>query len=167
MSAKVLIVDDAPLFQAGMASALKDAGFEVVGSASDALAAIGHSRRLNPDLVVLDVLMPGMSGLEVVDKIIDACPTTKVVLLTSSESEEDLLMAIKQGASGYIVKDTGFPQLVEAMRQVANGGAVVSPAMGAKLFDVVAHLLRNRELNSTRRPLTEVVCAAVSITSMP
>jgi two-component system NarL family response regulator len=96
--------------------------------------------------------MPGMSGLEVVDKIIDACPTTKVVLLTSSESEEDLLMAIKQGASGYIVKDTGFPQLVEAMSQVAKGGAVVSPAMGAKLFDVVAHLLRNRELNSTRRP---------------
>ncbi|HEY7705524.1 MAG TPA: response regulator transcription factor [Acidimicrobiia bacterium] len=152
MSAKVLIVDDAPLFQAGMASALKDAGFEVVGAASDALTAIGASRRLSPDLVVLDVLMPGMSGLEVVDKIIDACPTTKVVLLTSSESEEDLLMAIKQGASGYIVKDTGFPQLVDAMRQVANGGAVVSPAMGAKLFDVVAHLLRNRELNSTRRP---------------
>jgi two-component system NarL family response regulator len=101
---------------------------------------------------VLDVLMPGISGLDVVDKITDASPETKVVLLTSSDSEEDLLTAIKAGASGYIVKDTPFPKLVSAMRDVVSGGAVVSPALAVRLFDVVAHLLRNRELNSTRRP---------------
>ena len=72
----------------------------MVATASDAMAAISEARRHRPVLVVLDVLMPGISGLEVVDKIIDASPETKVVLLTSSESEEDLLTAIKAGAVG-------------------------------------------------------------------
>jgi two-component system NarL family response regulator len=148
----VLVVDDAPLFREGLAAALKDQGFEVVGTASDALTAISEARKLRPRLVVLDVLMPGISGLEVVDKIVDASPSSRVVLLTSSESEEDLLTAIKAGAAGYIVKDTSFPKLVSAMQDVVNGGAVVSPAMGEKLFETVAHLLRNRELNASRRP---------------
>ena len=148
----VLVVDDAPLFREGLAAALRDQGFEVVGTASDALTAISEARKLRPRLVVLDVLMPGISGLEVVDKIVDASPGSRVVLLTSSESEEDLLAAIKAGAHGYIVKDTSFPKLVAAMQDVVEGGAVVSPAMGGKLFETVAHLLRNRELNSTRRP---------------
>jgi DNA-binding NarL/FixJ family response regulator len=148
----VLVVDDAPLFQAGLAAALKDHGFEVVGTASDAMAAIAEARKHRPRLVVLDVLMPGISGLEVVDKIIDVSPESRVVLLTSSESEEDLLTAIKAGAAGYIVKDTSFPKLVAAMQDVINGGAVVSPAMGGKLFETVAHLLRNRDLNASRRP---------------
>jgi two-component system NarL family response regulator len=148
-SPTVLVVDDAPIFQAGLAAALKGEGFDVVGIASDALTAISEARRQRPTLVVL---MPGISGLDVVDKITDASPETKVVLLTSSDSEEDLLTAIKAGASGYIVKDTPFPKLVSAMRDVVSGGAVVSPALAVRLFDVVAHLLRNRELNSTRRP---------------
>ncbi|HSL26202.1 MAG TPA: response regulator transcription factor [Acidimicrobiia bacterium] len=151
-SPTVLVVDDAPLFQAGLSAALKEQGFEVVATAQDGLAAISEARRHRPKLVVLDVLMPGISGLEVVDKIIDASPETRVVLLTSSESEEDLLTAIKAGAAGYIVKDTSFPKLVSAMQDVIAGGAVVSPAMGGKLFEIVAHLLRNRELAATRRP---------------
>lgn len=151
-SPTVLVVDDAPIFQAGLAAALKGEGFDVVGIASDALTAISEARRQHPTLVILDVLMPGISGLDVVDKITDASPETKVVLLTSSDSEEDLLTAIKAGAAGYIVKDTPFPKLVSAMRDVVSGGAVVSPALAARLFEVVAHLLRNRDLNSTRRP---------------
>lgn len=148
----VLVVDDAPLFREGLAAALRDQGFEVVGTASDALTAISEARKHKPRLVVLDVLMPGISGLEVVDKIVEASPNSRVVLLTSSESEEDLLVAIKAGAAGYIVKDTSFPKLVAAMQDVVGGGAVVSPAMGGKLFETVAHMLRNRDLNSTRRP---------------
>ena len=148
----IVIVDDAPLFQAGLSAALTAEGFDVVGSADDALSAVTMAREVRPDLVILDVLMPGMSGLEVVDKILRASPGTKVMLLTSSESEEDLLKAIKAGAMGYIVKDTGLPNLVQAVRDILAGGAVVSPAMGGKLFQTVAHLLRHRDLNSTRRP---------------
>ncbi len=150
--ATIVIVDDAPLFQAGLAAALTAEGFDVVGSADDALSAVTMAREVRPDLVMLDVLMPGMSGLEVVDKILRASPGTKVMLLTSSESEEDLLKAIKAGAMGYIVKDTGLANLVQAVRDILAGGAVVSPAMGGKLFQTVAHLLRHRDLNSTRRP---------------
>lgn len=150
--ATIVIVDDAPLFQAGLSAALTAEGFDVVGSADDALSAVTVARNLRPDLVILDVLMPGMSGLEVVDKILRASPGTKVMLLTSSESEEDLLKAIKAGAMGYIVKDTGLPNLVQAVRDILDGGAVVSPAMGGKLFRTVAHLLRHRDLNTARKP---------------
>lgn len=148
----IVIVDDAPLFQAGLSAAFKEEGFEIAGQAERALDAVSIAREANPDLVLLDVLMPGISGLDVVSKIIEASPSTRVILLTSSESEEDLLKAIKAGARGYIVKTTPMDELVAGVRDVLQGGAVVSPAMGGKLFDTVAHLLRHRELNATRRP---------------
>ena len=148
----VLIIDDAPLFQAGLAAALRSEGFSVVGQAGDALSGLTLARQLQPDLVVLDILMPGMSGLEVVDKIIGVAPDSKVMLLTASESEEDLLAAIKEGAMGYVVKDTPLSDLVSALHDILKGGAVVSPAMGGKLFEIVSHMLRHRETNSSRRP---------------
>jgi two-component system NarL family response regulator len=148
----IVIVDDAPLFQAGLSAAFKEEGFEIAGQAERALDAVSFAREQAPDLVLLDVLMPGISGLDVVAKIIEASPRTRVILLTSSESEEDLLKSIKAGARGYIVKTTPLEELVTAVRDVLAGGAVVSPAMGGKLFDTVAHLLRHRELNATRRP---------------
>jgi two-component system NarL family response regulator len=149
---RVIVVDDAPLFTAGISAALEKSGFEVVGTAEDALGAVKVAREQQPDLVVLDVLMPGISGLDVVDKILDAADRTKVVLLTASESEEDLLRAIKMGAVGYIVKTTPMPQLVSAIEDVVRGGAVVSPAMGMKLFETVAQLLRHRDVVVGRKP---------------
>lgn len=149
---RVIIVDDAPLFTAGMSAALENAGFEIVGSAESALAGVQVAKETQPDLVILDVLMPGLSGLEVVDKLYAAAPNTKVVLLTASESEEDLLKAIKVGSAGYIVKTTPLPQLVTAMQNVMAGGAVVSPAMGMKLFETVAQMLRHRDVVVGRKP---------------
>lgn len=149
---RVIIIDDAPLFTAGMSAALENAGFEVVGTAEGALEGVQVAKDQQPDLVVLDVLMPGISGLEVVGKLLNAAPDTKVVLLTASESEEDLLRAIKAGCVGYIVKTTPLPQLVAAMQDVVGGGAVVSPAMGMKLFETVAQLLRHRDVVVGRKP---------------
>lgn len=148
----VLIVDDAELFRAALAAAVTDAGFEVVGTAADAMSAILLAKEHQPDLVLLDVLMPGMSGLEIVDTIISDVPDVGVVLLTSSESPEDLLAAVKAGARGYLTKDTPLPRLVSALREVEAGGAVTSPGMEAKLFEVVASLLRTRDLVSLRKP---------------
>ena len=148
----VLVVDDAPLFQAGIAAALNEAGFDVTGRAQDAMTAVSKARQLQPDIVVLDVLMPGLSGLDVVDKICDAAPNTSVVLLTSSESEEDLLSAIKSGASGYVVKDTPMNLLVDSINDVVKGGSVVSPMMASKLFANVRQLLRHRDIVASRRP---------------
>jgi two-component system NarL family response regulator len=149
---RVIIVDDAPLFTAGMSAALENAGFDVAGTAESALAGVQVAKEQQPDLVVLDVLMPGISGLEVVDKLLAAAPDTKVVLLTASESEEDLLKAIKAGSVGYIVKTTPLPQLVAAMEDVVAGGAVISPAMGMKLFETVAQMLRHRDVVVGRKP---------------
>jgi two-component system NarL family response regulator len=135
-----------------MSAALENAGFEIVGSAENALAGVQVAKEQQPDLVILDVLMPGLSGLEVVDKLYAAAPNTKVVLLTASESEEDLLKAIKVGSAGYIVKTTPLPELVTAMQNVMAGGAVVSPAMGMKLFETVAQMLRHRDVVVGRKP---------------
>ena len=149
---RVLVVDDAPLFRTGLSAALEDEGFDVVGTAEDAAGAVSESERLRPEIVVLDVLMPGRSGLEVVDKVLAASAGVKVVLLTVSESEEDMLAGIKAGVRGYVVKDTPFPLLAQAIRDVVENGAVVSPRMAAKLFDAVQQLLRHRDLAASRRP---------------
>jgi len=152
MTHTVVIVDDALLFQAGLSAAFKEEGFEILGKAGSAMEALDLVKRTEPDLVLLDVLMPGMSGLDVLPQIREASPDSKVVLLTSSESEEDLLKAIKLGVRGYIVKDTPMESLVADVKAVLAGGAVVSPAMGGKLFETVAHLLRHRDLQSLRKP---------------
>jgi two-component system NarL family response regulator len=103
-------------------------------------------------MVLLDVLMPGLSGLEVVEKIRAVAPEARVVLLTASESEEDLLTALKTGARGYVVKDTPFPRLIDSITAVAEGGAALSPVMAGKLFDVCHQLLRHQELLQARKP---------------
>ena len=150
--ASVVIVDDAELFREALRAAFDQEGFEVVAVAADAMHAIDYAREHQPDLVMLDLLMPGMSGLEVVGSIIKVSPKTKVVLLTSSESAEDLLAAVKAGASGYLTKDTPLPRLVSAMNDVLEGGAAVSPAMGGKLFTALRDLLRHRGTNVARTP---------------
>ncbi|MDJ0961591.1 MAG: response regulator transcription factor [Acidimicrobiia bacterium] len=149
---RILIVDDVPLFRAGMTSALADAGFDVVGEAEDAEGAVAAAEELQPDLVLLDVLMPGLSGLDVVEKITAVATDSNVVLLTGSESEEDMLQALKGGARGYLVKDMPFPQLVDSIQAVAGGGAALSPQMAGKLFDVCRQLLRHQELLQARKP---------------
>ncbi|MFP3914306.1 MAG: response regulator [Actinomycetota bacterium] len=148
----VLIVDDAALFRAALSAAVNDAGFEVVGSAADAMSAIALAKEHQPDLVLLDILMPGMSGLEVVSTLRSESPKSAVVLLTSSESSEDLLAAVKAGARGYLTKDTPLERLVSALRDIESGGASTSPAMEAKLFEIVGRLLRTREVASSREP---------------
>ena len=149
--ASILIVDDAELFREALKAAFSQEGFEVVAVAADAMAGIDLAREHEPDLVMLDLLMPGMSGLEVVGTIQKASPRSRVVLLTTSESAEDLLAAVKAGASGYLTKDTPLPRLAAAMREVLDGGAAISPAMGGKLFSAMRDLLRHNGARSMRR----------------
>jgi two-component system NarL family response regulator len=149
---RLLIVDDLPLFRVGIGSALEAANFEVVGEATSALDAVEKSRELQPDVVLLDILMPGGSGLEVVDEIISVSPGSKVILLTASESEEDLLIGVKAGARGYVTKDTPMPDLISAIDAVDAGGAALSPTMAGKLLDVTNQLLRHEELLASRKP---------------
>jgi DNA-binding NarL/FixJ family response regulator len=148
----VLVVDDAELFREALKAAFTQEGFDVVAVAGDAMAGIDLAREHEPDLVMLDLLMPGMSGLDVLGTIVKASPRSRVVLLTASESSEDLLAAVKAGASGYLTKDTPLPRLVSAMRDVLEGGAAISPAMGGKLFSALRDILRHQGAATVRRP---------------
>jgi two-component system NarL family response regulator len=149
---RLLIVDDAPLFRAAIGSALAAAEFKVVGEANTAPDAVQRAEELQPDIVLLDILMPGVSGLEVVDDILLVSPRSKVLLLTASESEEDLLVGVKAGARGYLTKDTPLPELISAIDAVDAGGAAISPTMAGKLLDVANQLLRHQEVLALRKP---------------
>jgi DNA-binding NarL/FixJ family response regulator len=131
---RVLVVDDVDLFRTGLAAALEGAGFEVCGEAGDAETAVSLAEFEQPDLVVLDILMPGVSGLEAVEKIMAASPRSSVVMLTGSESEEDLLACIKAGARGYLVKDVPFADLAHDLHEVAAGGAAITPMMSRAIY---------------------------------
>jgi len=150
---RLIVVDDVPLFRAGLASALRDAGFEVVAESGDAEGAVTAAEEHQPDLVLLDILMPGISGLEVVEKISAVAPGAQVIMLTASESEEDLLVGVKAGVRGYVTKDAPFDALVAALDAVEGGGAAVSPNMAGKLLDVTRQLLRHQELLQSRKPV--------------
>jgi two-component system NarL family response regulator len=149
---RLLVVDDVSLFRAGLTAALSGAGYDVIGEAADGEGAIALAESEQPDIVLLDILMPGMSGIEVLGKIRAVSPTSEVLLLTGSESEEDLVAAIRGGARGYILKDMPFDDLVSVIDNVSFGGAAISPGMAGKLFDVTRELLLHQELIGTRKP---------------
>lgn len=149
---RLLVVDDVPLFRAGLTAALEGAGYEVVGEAANGDAAVAIAESELPDLVLLDVLMPGESGIDAMQKIHAVSPNSAIVLLTGSESEEDLVAAIKLGARGYIVKDMPFEHLVMSIDNVAAGGAAISPVMAGKLFDVTRQLVLHQDLVGVRKP---------------
>ncbi len=137
MPETILIVDDHPLTRSALAALLGQHGFSVVGEAADGEAAIEQARELRPDLVLLDLSMPGMNGLEALPRLREAAPTAEVVVLTASGTEENLLGAIRGGAAGYLLKSEPPDRLVEFLRGVANGEAALSGAVARRLLETV------------------------------
>ena len=134
----VLLVDDHTLFRSGIRSLLQRHGdFSVVGEASDGIEGIKRAKQLHPDVVLLDLNMPGMSGLETLQLLLQDCPDTAVILLTVSEEAEDLTAALQAGARGYLIKNIDADYLVRAIKRAAAGEPVLAEAMTTKL---VAHL---------------------------
>ena len=137
MPETILIVDDHPLTRSALSALLGQNGFSVVGEVADGEAAIEQARSLNPDLVLLDLSMPGMNGLEALPRLREAAPKTEVVVLTASGTEENLLGAIRGGAAGYLLKSEPPERLVEFLRGVANGEAALSGAVARRLLETV------------------------------
>ncbi|MBI4329459.1 MAG: response regulator transcription factor [Chloroflexi bacterium] len=132
---RVLIADDHDLFRKGLREALaREETIEVVGEAANGDEAVARARLLKPDLVLMDLSMPVCNGLEATRRLQAEMPDTKILVLTMSEGEADLLSAMKDGARGYVLKGEEMSALVHAIRYVARGGIVVSPAMAAKLL---------------------------------
>jgi two-component system NarL family response regulator len=132
---RVLIVDDHALFRKGLELVLAaEPDLEIVGEASEGLEAIDRAADLQPDVVLMDVRMPGVGGIEATRRIRNAQPSTRVVMLTVSEDEEDLFASVRAGATGYLLKEVSIDEVANAVRAVARGQALVTPSMASKLL---------------------------------
>ena len=132
---RVLLADDQALFRDGVASLIAAWGHDVVGQASSGEEAVDLADRVRPELVLMDVRMPGMSGLAATQKIKAAHPEVAIVMLTVSEDEEDLFTAIKAGAQGYLLKNLESAQLRSMLEAVGRGEAAITPATAARIID--------------------------------
>lgn len=146
VSIRVLLVDDHALFRRGVASVLaREPDLTVVGEASDAEQALARAKELHPDVVLLDVKMPGRSGLEVCAELVEAVPGVRVVMLTISDAEDDLYAAVRAGASGYLLKEISPEDVVAAVRSVHAGQSLISPTMAGKLLTEFAAMVRRED----------------------
>lgn len=139
MATRILIVDDHPLTRDALATLLGAHGLDVVGCASDGMEAIGEAARLLPDLVLLDLSMPGMDGLTALPQLREAAPDCEVVVLTASGTEENLLAAIRGGAAGYLLKSEPPERIAAFLDGVAQGEAALSGSIARRLLDEVRH----------------------------
>ena len=139
MAARILIVDDHPLTREALSSLLRAHGFDVIGSASDGEDAIVQAARLQPDLVVLDLSMPGLDGLSALPRLREAAPASEVVVLTASGTEENLLAAIRAGAAGYLLKTEPPERIASFLDRVIEGEAALSGSVARRLLEQVRH----------------------------
>ena len=137
MAERILLVDDHPLTRSALAGLLRQHGFDVVGEAEDGEQAIARAAELSPELIVLDLSMPGLDGLTALPQLREAAPECEVVVLTASETEENLLAAIRAGAAGYLLKSEPPERIVGFLRGVANGEAALSGAVARRLLEQV------------------------------
>jgi len=140
---RVLLVDDHALFRSGVAGLLREQpDFELAGEARDGREALERANDLMPDVILMDVYMPEVGGLEATRKIKDSLPYVKIVMLTVSEEEGDLFEAIKAGAHGYLLKNIEPKELLRSLRDVFQGEAPISKRAATKLLDEFARLSR-------------------------
>lgn len=150
MSIRLLVVDDHPVVRAGIVGLLAgEPDLEVVGEAGDGAQACDLAAALRPDVVLMDLRMPVMDGTTATERILAATPTVRVVVLTTYETDADILRAVEAGATGYLLKDTPRDDLVAAVRAVAGGETVLAPSVARRLVAGVrnaAERLTAREL---------------------
>ena len=140
---RVVVVDDQELFRRGLTMLLGvEPDIEVVGEAGDGVTAVDLVVETMPDIVLLDVRMPKRSGLEACMRIKEQAPSTRIIMLTVSDEEGDLYEAVKNGASGYLLKDSSIDEVAQAVRVVAEGQSLISPSMAAKLIDEFKEISR-------------------------
>ncbi|SEL27225.1 two component transcriptional regulator, LuxR family [Roseateles sp. YR242] len=132
---EVLVVDDHPLFRQGVVHSLTmDPGFRVVGETSSGEQALALAQSLLPNVVLLDISMPGWNGIVTAERIAMACPATAIVMLTSSEDKDKLLAALKAGARGYVLKGVSARELTQVLRAAVAGEVYVSPTIAAEML---------------------------------
>lgn len=146
---KILIVDDHEVVRLGLKSMLENyPGFEVIGEAGSAREAIQQVNLHNPDIVLMDIRLPGTSGIDATSEITARHPKVKVIMLTSYAEDEMLFSAIKAGASGYVLKQVNLEDLVKSIQAVARGEAALDPAVTQRIFQEVRKAVKEEEASA-------------------
>jgi two-component system nitrate/nitrite response regulator NarL len=131
---RIAVIDDHPMFREGMVQMLKRAdGFNIVGAGATAADALKVAQELAPDVILLDLCMPG-GGIEAAACIARDCPNVRIIVLTASENEQDVTLALQAGARGYILKSSSGPEVVETVHAVVRGDLYVAPNLAARLL---------------------------------
>jgi DNA-binding NarL/FixJ family response regulator len=133
-SPRVLLVDDHDLFRTGLRTLLEAEGVDVVGEARNGSDAVAEIRTLAPDVVVMDLNMPGISGVEATAKITMFAPLTRVLVLSASDQDADVMDAIMAGACGYLLKEASIDELLAGIQAAATGESLISPAIASKVL---------------------------------
>jgi len=126
---RVVVADDHPMWRDAVARDLEDAGMEVAATAADGRAAVDRPLAVAPDVLVLDLNLPVLHGVEVARRVHAALPTVRILVLSASGEADDVLQAVKEGATGYLVKSAGREEFLAAVRSVAEGRAVFTPGL--------------------------------------
>ena len=143
---RVMICDDHALFRRGLIMVLEaEDDIEVVAEAEDGEDAVEKAVEFVPDVVLMDVRMPGVDGIEATRRISEKVPTAKILMLTVSDEEEDLYEAIKAGATGYLLKEVSIEEVAPAARAVVAGQSLISPSMASKLLGEFSNLAKRAE----------------------
>jgi two-component system NarL family response regulator len=143
---RVLIVDDHALFRRGLIQVLMgEDGVEVVGEGEDGEDAVRKAEDLVPDVVLMDVRMPRVSGIEATKRLAESLPAARILMLTVSDEEDDLYEAIKAGAAGYLLKEISIEEVADAVRAVMQGQTLITPSMASKLIQEFNNLARRAE----------------------
>jgi DNA-binding NarL/FixJ family response regulator len=138
MAVSVLLADDHPIVRQGLRHLLEmQTDFKVVGEASDGLEASQMAERFHPDVLVVDMMMPGLNGLEVTRQVRQRSPRTRIIVLSMHNNDAYVLQALKRGASGYVLKDSGPGEVVQAVKQVMLGQRYLSASLTANLIELL------------------------------
>ena len=150
-SLRVVIVDDHDLFRTGLRNLLEEQGVLIIGEAASGAEAVKIARELAPDVVVMDLNMPGMGGVDATRHITAIAPLTRVVMLTISEEDSDVMDAILAGACGYLLKDSSIQDLMAGIRAASLGESLISPNIAAKVLQRVRATSTQPEIANTIR----------------
>jgi two-component system, NarL family, response regulator DevR len=146
---RIILVDDHELVRIGLKSLLeRHPQFDVVGEAGSAREALEQVELLKPDVVVMDIRLPGISGIDACEQIVNQFPETKVLMLTSYAEDEMLFSAIRAGASGYVLKQIGSEDLIKAIEFVGRGEALLDPAVTQRVFQEVRRAVKEEEASA-------------------
>jgi two-component system, NarL family, response regulator DevR len=146
---RILLVDDHEVVRLGLRALLgRHPQFEIIGEASSAREALEQVANNHPDVVVMDIRLPGTSGIEACEEITTRFPETRVLMLTSYAEDEMLFSAIRAGASGYVLKQIGGEELVRALEAVARGEALLDPAVTQRVFQEVRRAVKEEEASA-------------------